>query len=184
MRLVLLAVAAGLLAGTAPAADPESGPKPGKTVPSFTPLNVTGPAAGDRACPVRRHGAHPVAAVFARDLTPAVTKLVRKLDAAAVAHRDLRLGGFLVVLTDDPMMEGKLRQFADDDRLKKVVLALDAPAGPDGYDLDPDAAVTVVLYARRTVVKTFAFEAGGPDDKGIGRVAAAVRQLLPKKADE
>jgi len=178
MRPFLVA-AAWLIAGPAAGADLESGPAPGKAVPSFTPLNVTGPAAGDFACPVRRFGAAPVAAVFARDLTPAVAGLVKKIEAAAVAHRDDRLGGFAVVLSDDPAVEGKLRQLADDERLRHVILARDTQDGPNGYDIDPDAQVTVVLYVRKKVVKTFAFEAGKLDDKAAAKVLAAVREILP-----
>jgi hypothetical protein len=49
-RFLFPAVAAGLLAGLAPAADPSPGP--GTAVTPFHPLNVNGPAAGDKACPV------------------------------------------------------------------------------------------------------------------------------------
>jgi hypothetical protein len=53
MRSTLLAVVCSLTAGLSPplaAAEPKSGPQPGTTVASFSPLNVTGPDAGDRQC--------------------------------------------------------------------------------------------------------------------------------------
>jgi hypothetical protein len=49
-RYLLPAVAAGLFAGFALPADPS--PSPGTAVKPFHPLNVNGPSAGDKACPV------------------------------------------------------------------------------------------------------------------------------------
>jgi hypothetical protein len=49
-RFLLSAVAVGLVAGLAPGADPS--PPPGTPVTPFHPLNVNGPAAGEKACPV------------------------------------------------------------------------------------------------------------------------------------
>ena len=51
-RFFAPAVAVGLLAGLAPAADLKSGLEPGKAVPVFSPLNVTGKSAGEKQCPV------------------------------------------------------------------------------------------------------------------------------------
>jgi hypothetical protein len=49
-RFLLSAVAVGLVAGLTPGADPS--PAPGTPVTPFHPLNVNGPAAGEKACPV------------------------------------------------------------------------------------------------------------------------------------
>ena len=51
-RFLVPAVAVGLLAGLAPGADLKSGLEPGKAVPVFSPLNVTGKSAGKKQCPV------------------------------------------------------------------------------------------------------------------------------------
>lgn len=51
-RLFVSAVAVGLAAGLAAGADVKSGPEPGKSVPVFSPLNVTGKSAGEKQCPV------------------------------------------------------------------------------------------------------------------------------------
>ena len=146
VMIATVALTAGLCPPLASAADPVSGPQPGTTVAQFLPLNVTGPDAGDKCCLVCKYGANPVAAVFARDLTPELAQLAQKLDDATVRNADHKMGSFLVLLTDDIKQEGKLRELADDHRLKKLVLAVDAAAGPDGYDLARDAEVTVLLY--------------------------------------
>lgn len=49
-RLFLSAVAVGLMAGIAIGADPS--PSPGTAVKPFHPLNINGPSAGEKACPV------------------------------------------------------------------------------------------------------------------------------------
>jgi len=51
-RFLVSAVTVGLVAGLAPAADVKSGLEPGKAVPVFSPLNVTGKSAGEKQCPV------------------------------------------------------------------------------------------------------------------------------------
>jgi hypothetical protein len=51
-RFMVSAVAVGLVAGLAPGADVKSGLEPGKAVPVFSPLNVTGKSAGEKQCPV------------------------------------------------------------------------------------------------------------------------------------
>lgn len=51
-RYLVSAVAVGLIAGLALGADLKSGLEPGKAVPVFSPLNVTGKAAGEKQCPI------------------------------------------------------------------------------------------------------------------------------------
>lgn len=51
-RYLIAVVAAGVVAGLAPGGDLKSGPEPGRPVIPFHPLNVTGPSAGEKACPV------------------------------------------------------------------------------------------------------------------------------------
>jgi hypothetical protein len=49
-RFMLTVAAAALAVGCGVGADLKSGPTPGKSVPAFHPLNVTGPDAGEKAC--------------------------------------------------------------------------------------------------------------------------------------
>jgi hypothetical protein len=51
-RFVLTTLCAGLLAAAGVGADLKSGPEVGKSVNVFHPLLVTGPDAGEKACPV------------------------------------------------------------------------------------------------------------------------------------
>src|SRR5690242_17779162 len=95
---LVLAVAAAqpLLAGSV-----KSGPQPGEKVPgAFKPLHVTGPEAGKYSCLYCKYGQRPVAVVFAREVTPAVAKLLAAIDAETAARTDARLGSFAVFVGD------------------------------------------------------------------------------------
>jgi hypothetical protein len=145
-------------------------------VPAFNPRHVTGPDAGTRSSPIVKHGSNPVAVVFARELSPGVATLAAKLDAAAKADR--RLGAFVVLLTDDKTADDRLKAVAEREKLTAVPLTVLPPPGPKGYDLSADDAMTVVLYARRKVTKTFAFAKGKPADADVAAVMEAVGEMV------
>src|SRR5918995_1528494 len=98
----------------------------------------------------------PVAAVFAREITPGLTSLVKKLEQTAADSSGGRVGAFIVLLTDDEKAETKLKELAEKENLKKVVLTLDNPAGPQGYEIAKEADVTVLLYSQKKVKQNFA----------------------------
>src|SRR5215218_8156583 len=100
----------------------------------------------------------PVAAVFAREITPGLTSLVKKLEQATAEGK--KVGAFVVLMTDDDKAEAKLKELAEKENLKKVVLMVDNPAGPSDYKIAKDADVTVLLYEKKEVKKNFAYEKG------------------------
>ena len=51
-RFLISAVVAGLFAGVGAAGEIKSGPAPGEGVTPFNPVNVAGPFAGTKSCPV------------------------------------------------------------------------------------------------------------------------------------
>src|SRR2546430_13535439 len=96
------AVALVLFAGSVFAADPvKSGPQVGEKVPGpFHPLNINGDAAGKKNCLYCANGGSPVAVVFARELTPEVATLIKKLDAATVKNNGKSMGSYAVFMSD------------------------------------------------------------------------------------
>ena len=117
----------------------------------------------------------PVAAVFAREITPGLTSLVKKLEQSASEGK--KAGAFVVLMTDDDKAEAKLKELAEKENLKKVVLMVDNPAGPSDYKIAKEADVTVLLYEKKEVKKNFAFEKGKFTDKDAAEVAAAMKEL-------
>ena len=92
------------------------------------------------------------------------------------------MAAFVVILTDDEAkMEEKLKALIEKEKIKKVMLATDGPAGPSNYKIAKDAEVTVLLYAKKTVKVNLAFEKGKLDDKAIEKVLASVKEILPEK---
>lgn len=160
----------------------KSGPQVGEDLPGpFHPLNVTGDNAGEKACIYCRFGTQPVAMVFARDVTPAVAKLLKKLDECTIKNKEKEMGSFAVFCSDAAGLRKKLEESAKKEGLKQLVLAIDNPAGPEEYNFAKDADVTVVLYVDTTVMANHSFRKGELNDKAIEAVLADVPKIFPKK---
>src|SRR5579871_1507561 len=97
---LVAALAFVVTAGLAVAAEAlTSGPQVGSQVPGpFHPLNVTGEKAGEKFCLYCCNGNNPVAMIFAREASPEVAKLIKKVDACTAKHSDCKMGSFVVFL--------------------------------------------------------------------------------------
>jgi len=182
MRLVAAALALAVAFGGVVAAEKsvKSGPQVGEKVPGpFQPLNITGPAAGEKSCLYCRFGASPVAMIFAREATPEVKTLLKKIDSCCTKSDDMN--SCVIFCSDESGMDKKLKSMAQDAGLKKLVVSLDTPTGPDGYNLTKDAAVTVLLYRNREVKANYAFKKGELNDKAVEQVAAETGKLAEAK---
>jgi hypothetical protein len=159
----------------------KSGPQVGQDVPGpFHPLNVTGSAKGKKNCLFCSNGANPVAVVFARELTPEVAKLIKKLDNATVENQGKSMGSYAVFCNDAEGLQTKLEEMAAKQGLKSLVLSIDNPSGPKDYRISKDAAVTVLLYDNFTVRANHAFASNGQlNDAAINRVVADVSKIVP-----
>lgn len=171
------------LASLAPAAEPlQSGPQVNQDLPGpFHPLNVTGPYAGEKACLYCANGENPVAMIFARELTPALTALIKKIDEATEKHKDAAMGSFVVFCSDARGLDGKLKAVASEQKLKHTILAIDSPAGPEDYNFVKDADVTVVLYRDYNVKANHTFRKGELTEKHLDKVLADVAKIVEKK---
>jgi len=157
----------------------KSGPQAGeKLAGPFHPLNCNGSAAGEKHCLYCENGPNPVAMVFARDASPQVVKLIKRLDETTVKNKDAGMGSFVVFLSDKEGLDTELTGLAKKEGLKKVVLAVDNPAGPKGYNVAKDADVTVVLYVEGTAKVNYAFRKGELSDKDIDAIVADVPKIL------
>jgi hypothetical protein len=159
----------------------KSGPQVGKDVPGpFHPLNINGSEAGKKHCLFCSNGQNPVAMIFAREASPEVVNLIKKIDAANAKNSDKKMGSFVVFLSDDSELEKKLKEVAESSKLKHTVLSIDNPAGPKEYNVAKDADVTVVLYTARKVKSNYAFKKGELTAKGIEKVVKDIPKILPE----
>lgn len=182
-RIVGLSLSFALLTGALFAAEAlKSGPQVDERVPGpFHPLNINGKYAGEKNCLFCQNGSNPVAMVFAREATPEVAKLIKKLDSCTAKNSDCRMGSFVVFLSDKEGLDKELKSLADNQKLEKIVLSIDNPAGPKGYKVSKDADITVVLYTSHTVKSNHAFKKGELTDKDIDTIAQDVAKILPEK---
>jgi hypothetical protein len=181
--LVLSALAAvAVMVGMATAGDLKSGPQVGERVPGpFHPLNCTGENASEKYCLYCKNGQNPVAMIFARQTSPELTKLIKKIDEATAKNKDHSMGSFVVFLSNDEKLEQQLKQIGKTEKLQHCVLSIDNPAGPEGYKVTKDADVTVVLYSKGIVRANHAFKRGELKDKGIDTIVGDVAKILPQK---
>ncbi|MCC6419857.1 MAG: hypothetical protein IT429_16610 [Gemmataceae bacterium] len=116
--------------------------------------------------------------IFARDITGPLTSLVKKIDASNV--KNAKMGSFVVFLNDDEGLADKAKSLAKKEGLKKTVLSIDNPAGPQGYNVAKDADVTVVLYNKRNVKVNFAFKKGELNEQAVEKVVSALSKIGAK----
>lgn len=121
-------------------------------------------------------GNSPVAAVFAREITPGLTSLVKKIEQQAASSSGPKPKAFVVLMTDDDKAESRLKELAKSEKIEKVLLMVDNPTGPPKLKIAKEADVTVVLYTQKSVKKTLAFEKGKLTEKEAEEVAAAVKE--------
>jgi hypothetical protein len=168
----------------------KSGPQVGEMIPGpFHFLNVNGTFAGDPHCLVCEYGLRPVVAVFARTVPeekePLAT-LLRKVDETVANRQAAELRGFAAFVNADyanddsrKALVGKLENIAKD--LKKVILCVGDDKGPEKYNINKDADVTIILYNKHKVVANYAFAKEKLTDKDVNEIAAAVEKMVPKK---
>lgn len=159
----------------------KSGPQPGEDLAGpFHPLNVNGDKAGEKACLYCAYGDRPVVMIFARQPNATLGKLLKKVDAACDKNDKAKLSSFVVFCTKDDDAETKVKKCAKDCDLKKVVLSIDNPAGPEGYKFHKDADVTVILYVDRTAKANYTFKKDEMKDKDVDTVIEGLSKILPK----
>ena len=179
VRLLVAAVAAAVVALPALADHVKSGPQAGEKVPGpFHPVNVTGEHKGEKFCLFCVNGENPVAMVFAREASPELVKLIKKIDAATVKNKDKSMGSFVVFLNDKEGLDKELAQVADKEKIEKTVLAVDNTGGPKAYNVAKEADVTVVLYVDRKVKANHAFKKGELKDADIEKIISEVPTIL------
>src|SRR5947209_8769347 len=105
-------VAVAFVLGVASAADPTSGPQVGEEVHGFHPYNCTGDHAGEKHCLICENGPNPVAIIFARQVTPELTKLIKRIDQVTDKNKKRGMGSFVVLLSDSDNLEMELKELA------------------------------------------------------------------------
>jgi hypothetical protein len=126
--------------------------------------------------------------IFAREVSDSLTSLAKKIDAATAKNSDCKMGSFVVFCSDDEALEKKLKNLAEKEKLEKIALAIDNPAGPEKYNIAKDADITVVLYVgaynKGSVKANYTFKKGEMKDKDIDKIVEDLAKILPEKKDK
>jgi len=158
-----------------------SGPQADDEVPGqFDPLNINGPDAGKKQCQFCKNGPYPVVMIFARSLDGPLTTLIKKLDAATVAHADAKMGSCVIFLSNDRGLPDRLKELAARERIEHTILCTFAPAGPPRYNISKEAEITVLLYTDLNVVSNYAFGKGQLPDGTIDQILGDLPKILAK----
>lgn len=181
IRTALAFSLAVLLTGLSLAKDPvKSGPQVSeKLAGPFEPLNINGDYAAKKHCLYCENGNNPVAMIFARQPSEALTSLITKLDAACEKNSSKKMGSFVVFCSDDKEnLEKSLKDMVEKEKLKKVVLSIDNPAGPKGYKVAEESDITVILYVDRMVKANYTFTKGEMTTKDSDKIIADLGKIL------
>ena len=119
--------------------------------------------------------------IFAREVTDGLTSLVKKIDEATDKNHDCRMGSFVVFCSDEEGLKNKLEKLADKQKLKRTILTIDNPAGPEGYDIAKDADVTVLLYTKQKVKVNHVYKKGELTEREVKRILSELPKILPEK---
>ena len=158
----------------------KSGPQTGQRVPGpFHPDNITGENAGKKHCLYCQFQDAPVAMIFAREVSPNLTKLIKSIDSANGKNKTM--GSCVVFLSNDGKLAKQLQTLAEKEGIKNTILAIDPPAGPEDYKIARDAEVTVVLYNDYIVAANHAFKKGELNDKAVAQVVGSLPKILSSK---
>jgi len=116
--------------------------------------------------------------IFAKEIDDNLTSLVKKIDAATAEHKKDKMGSFVVFTTDDDGLEAKLKDLAKKEGIKNTPFTIDNPAGPKGYDVSKDAAITVVFYVNREVKANHAFKKGELKSADVEKILKDLPKLF------
>jgi hypothetical protein len=117
--------------------------------------------------------------IFAREVSDSLTSLVKKIDDATAKNSKANMGSFVVFCSDEEGLEKKLKELADKEKLKKLILTIDNPAGPKGYNVAKEADVTVVFYNKRNVKVNYAFKKGDLKAADVEKIVGDLSKILP-----
>jgi hypothetical protein len=117
--------------------------------------------------------------VFAREISDPLTSLVKKLDAETGKNTTKKMGSFVVFCNDSEGLDKQLKELAEKEGLKHIILAIDNPAGPKPYNVAKEADVTVVLYNKSKVLANYAFKKGEMKAADVDKIVADVPKILP-----
>jgi hypothetical protein len=182
-RLIAPLFAAAIVACaavTVQAEDLKSGPAVGSFVNAFDVKDCTGPAQGKTLCYRCRYGDRPVIGIFTRSVNDELVSLIKQVDETVAKNDSQKLAAFVVLLTDDQAAgEKQLRVVAEKHGIANTPLTLFRDTkGPNGYNISPNAEVTVSMWTEGEVKAGRAFAKGQLNKQNVAEVLKDTAKIL------
>jgi len=176
-RFVLI-LALLLCAAPAAAQKLESGPQVSKTIPG--PFGVLDIATGKKTDFVEEFYNKPVVMIFSNTTGAKFAKLVTELDQRVGKERaaGTPLCAIVIVTREDEGLKKKLNDLRAREKIKYVVLAIEKPDGPPGWEVNTRAVVTAILYEHREVRANRAYKSRTFDDKAVSAILSDLPKIL------
>jgi hypothetical protein len=181
MRL-FLSLACLAAAGPVFAADPlapglAAGQRPGP----YSSLVSVGSQRGQMHCFICETKDSPAVIVFARRLSDPLAKLVQGLDQALIDRKATDLRAWVTFLHEDESAFGpEVVRWSKQQGVRAVPLGVfQDVAGPPAYRLHRDAEVTVILFVKKEVARSFAFRGGELTEARTAEILRAIDSIAP-----
>ena len=126
-----------------------------------------------------------VALIFVRENSDPLTSLVKRIDKELVevsaGRTGTKRGVFVVYCNSSPGINDQLKALVAQENLKQIVLCSTTAEGPKRYNIDTDAAMTVVIYdGKRTVTTNHALKPGELNETRVDAIVKGVADMLRK----
>lgn len=159
-----------------------SGPQVNQRPGPYSALVSVGPQRGTQHCFICEAGDKPTVIVFARQLTPALGRLIHQLDKSLQKNQAKDPRGWVTVLAEDqPTQDAKIVDWAKKNATGNVPIAVfEDLGGPPSYLLHRDAEVTVLFSAQQKVARNFVFRAGELKDGQVENLVKSMQGFLAK----
>ena len=113
--------------------------------------------------------------VITRSINGPLTSLVKAVDSAIAENGKLK--SFVVYINEDAEAGAKdLRNLAKNAGVKNIPLTL-VQEGPDGYDIDPKADLTIMMWKGSRVKINHAYRAGDFTEAESAKVSEEARKF-------
>jgi hypothetical protein len=155
--------------------DPASGPAVSDKLKDLKAKAIFGGDEGKEINLLERSKKGPAVIIFVHKLSRPTFRLLKELDKAAATND--KLNATFVWLTDDVNKTEEFLKTAKNSLAFQtpVAVSLDGLAGPNGYGLNDQVDVTIVLARDGVVTGNFAFV--GPNETSAPKVVAAMSEL-------
>ena len=187
-RLFGLAMAFAALAVVARAEEKElkSGLQVGEELPAYYVVKAAGNPKdnveeGEELCYRCKLGNRPVVMVFARKTDDKLAALVKELDKVVAKNSDKKMASFVNLLgSDKEALKRDAKKLVEKSKAENiaVVVPVDNEKGPDAYNVNPEADVTVLIYKQGTVEANHALASGKLSEQEIKKIIEDTSKIL------